>query len=84
MENVPTLSKGRVKFNCDFCHQVSNTKKVQYLRKKNHFCSVECYALFRRNAKLQKVTEEWADPKDFDKDLIMPDPFEMFNKGKAT
>jgi len=45
------LPKGRVKFNCDFCDQVTHQKRSQYKRKKNHFCSSECYAKFVKRKK---------------------------------
>lgn len=37
-----------VKFKCDFCKKVCKDKKSHYKRKKRHFCSLHCYAIFRR------------------------------------
>jgi len=98
------LSPSKIKFNCDFCEQICNKKRVLYLRNKNNFCSKECYSKFvkRKKTRLQVVvkfkpvsqeefkqeykpdTEEWISHEDMNKPLIVPDPFEMFNKGKET
>ena len=37
-----------IRFNCDNCGDLSKQKESQYKRKKRHFCSMECYAEFKR------------------------------------
>lgn len=39
----------RVKFNCDNCGNESYIKTSHYCRKKRHFCSMKCYADFRKD-----------------------------------
>jgi 5-methylcytosine-specific restriction endonuclease McrA len=36
-------------FNCDNCGTVAKQKLSQYNRKKRHFCSMACYAAFKRD-----------------------------------
>lgn len=53
------LSPSKIKFNCDFCNQVSHTKRSMYEGRKNHFCSRECYAKFVRNKKRPLLVQEF-------------------------
>lgn len=39
----------RIIFNCDYCGKKSSTPPSHYARKKFHFCSIKCYALYREN-----------------------------------
>ncbi len=41
------LSK-KIKFNCDMCWKLSYDKPSHYNKKKRHFCSMACYAEFRK------------------------------------
>ena len=36
-----------MKFNCDYCKKESHDRDSHYKRKKHHFCSMKCYALYR-------------------------------------
>ena len=38
----------RVEFNCDYCGCLSNDKPSHFKKKKRHFCSRNCYSLFRK------------------------------------
>lgn len=37
-----------IKFDCDYCHRATEEKQSHYKKKKRHFCSMLCYANFRR------------------------------------
>lgn len=39
----------RIEFNCDNCGILSNDKPSSYVRYNRHFCSMQCYSLFRKN-----------------------------------
>lgn len=39
----------RIVFNCDMCGCTSDDKPSSYNRKLRHFCSRNCYSLFRKN-----------------------------------
>ena len=56
---MQTLPKGTVKFNCDFCEQVTHTKRSMYERRKNHFCSRECYGKFVKRRNRAKILQEF-------------------------
>ncbi len=47
------LPPSKIKFNCDFCGQVTHQKRAQYKMRKNHFCGTECYAKFIKQKKLK-------------------------------
>jgi len=36
-------------FDCDYCRKQSLTKPSHYNKKKRHFCSMKCYALYRKH-----------------------------------
>lgn len=36
-----------IKFNCEYCGNIAFDRPSHYKRKKRHFCSMSCYALFR-------------------------------------
>lgn len=38
-----------INFACDNCKKPSKQKESQYKRKKRHFCSMACYAAFKRD-----------------------------------
>jgi hypothetical protein len=38
----------QVYFECDYCGLSSSDKPSSYNRKKRHFCSMDCYSLFRK------------------------------------
>lgn len=37
-----------IKYNCDYCGKEKEDKQSHYKKKTRHFCSMECYALFRK------------------------------------
>ena len=37
-----------IKFNCNYCHIATEEKQSHYKKEKRHFCSIACYANFRR------------------------------------
>lgn len=39
----------RVKFNCEYCGKESSDKPSHFKKKKRHFCSMTCYAKYRRD-----------------------------------
>jgi hypothetical protein len=39
----------RVIFNCDNCGKESSDRPSHYMRKKRHFCNMNCYSEFRAN-----------------------------------
>lgn len=42
------LSK-KIEFKCDFCSKVCHDKPSSYKKKKRHFCSMNCYVLYKKN-----------------------------------
>lgn len=38
-----------IEFSCDYCGKLSKQKPSEYRRKTRHFCSMDCYALFKRH-----------------------------------
>ncbi len=38
----------KIKFNCEFCKKQSESKPSAYYKKKRHFCSMICYANYRK------------------------------------
>lgn len=42
------LSK-KIEFKCDFCSKVSYSIPSAYKKKKRHFCSMNCYVLYKKN-----------------------------------
>lgn len=41
-------SRVMIKFNCDYCKIECESHKSHYILKKRHFCSTNCYALYRK------------------------------------
>ena len=48
----------RVYFNCDNCNEPTSQQASAYKRKGHHFCSKECYAHYRSNTGLYKLTAD--------------------------
>ncbi len=38
----------RTQYKCDYCKKISYTRPSHYKKKKRHFCSQDCYSLFRK------------------------------------
>ncbi len=45
---IGDANRKQVYFNCDYCGNKSSDKPSHYKKKKRHFCSMKCYALFRK------------------------------------
>lgn len=72
------LPPGTIKFNCDFCNQISHDKKSQYDNKKNHFCSVMCYAAFRKTLKFLPKKVDYVSH-ETPKPVEVVDAFQIFD-----
>lgn len=35
-------------FHCDYCGIIASDKPSAYIKKKRHFCSIKCYAIFQK------------------------------------
>lgn len=44
---IGDANRNQVYFNCFYCGRKSSDKPSHYKKKKRHFCSMKCYALFR-------------------------------------
>ena len=49
----------RVPFDCEYCGKLSSDRSSHYIRKKRHFCSMECYAKFRKEIRPKEEHERW-------------------------
>lgn len=51
IQNKPNHSGNRtaVEYNCDYCGALSWEKPSHYCKKKRHFCSMACYANYRKH-----------------------------------
>lgn len=45
-KKISNANKNQIKFNCDYCGKLSSSRPSHYRRKKKHFCSQRCYALY--------------------------------------
>lgn len=76
------LPPSKIKFNCDFCNQISHTKRSLYYGRTNHFCSRECYGKFVKNKKRPLIVKEFTSttPDEFKKEY--PDVAEVWANPK--
>ncbi|TET88539.1 MAG: HNH endonuclease [Sulfurovum sp.] len=49
----------QIEFNCDMCGKLSSDRKSHYKRKKRHFCSMSCYAEFRKTKLPKNEQHAW-------------------------
>lgn len=47
-EKISRALSRKVFFNCDMCGNQSSDKPSSYMRKKRHFCSMDCYSRYRK------------------------------------
>lgn len=47
-DKISKAHSRKIKFNCDNCGNESEDKPSHYARKKKHFCSMACYAIYRK------------------------------------
>lgn len=51
---IGMANRKQVFFNCDNCGKESSERPSHYKKKKNHFCSIECYSLYRKKLPFYK------------------------------
>lgn len=46
---IGDANRNQLNYKCDYCGNESSCAPSHYVRKKRHFCSMNCYALYRKN-----------------------------------
>jgi len=49
----------RIVFNCEYCKAISSDRPSHYKLKKRHFCSMSCYAKFRKEKMPPEQQNSW-------------------------
>lgn len=56
---IGNANRKQTYFDCDYCGKKASDRPSQYKRKKRHFCSMKCYALFRKEKMKPEEQPTW-------------------------
>ncbi len=58
-KKIGDAHRRQIEFNCDYCGSLSSNRPSQFNKKKRHFCSMKCYAKFRKEKMLPNEQPTW-------------------------